>query len=141
MPPFSHIIRFYSSVATVLISPDAKSNEHYYSYNLRPQGASKLYYVHEVLIPETSELIGFVELDPTWPGIGKTHDLVYITRWCANFAGYADDQIEHPEKLNCLLIESVQGWGEVKQRVQLVQPLDLVLWRKAKPRWELVSLA
>lgn len=143
MPPLSHIIRFYSSVATVFISSEPKSNEFYWSRedDLRPQGARNPYYVHEVLIPESSELIGFVELDPSWPGLGRLHDLIYITRWCPNFAGYEDDQIQHPEKLNCLLLENVSGWGEVKQRVQLVQPLDLALWRKAKPRWELVSLA
>ncbi|KAH7384143.1 heterokaryon incompatibility protein-domain-containing protein [Phaeosphaeria sp. MPI-PUGE-AT-0046c] len=143
MPPISYIIRFYSSVATVFISPEAKSNESYPNRDddLLPQGAEQRYYVHEVLIPETSELIGFVELDPEWSGIGHLHDLVYITRWCPNFAGFDDDQRQHPEKLNCLLIENVSGWGEVKQRVQLVQPLSLALWWRAKPRWELVSLA
>jgi hypothetical protein len=39
------------------------------------------------------------------------------------------------------LIESVPGWGEVKRRVQLVQEVSILDWRKANPRWELVSLA
>lgn len=48
--------------------------------------------------------------------------------------------VEAPEQLNLLLIVSVPGWGEVKQRVQMLELVDIVTWRRARPRWELVNL-
>jgi hypothetical protein len=142
MPPRSHILRFYTSVATVFI--DRESNSPAYFENRRSGNAPIPYgknWVHKLLLPGTAEHIGFVELDPSWSGIGKLHDLVYISRWCPNFAGYEDDQITHPERLNLLLTESVQDWSEVKRRVQIVRDVELTDWRKAELRWEVVSLA
>lgn len=138
MPPQSHILRFYTSTATVLIDSESKHSEFYLGQDVRPYYGT---HAHRVLLPGTEEHIGFVELDPEWSGIGGLHDLIYISRWCPNFAGYEDDQVRHPETLNLLLVESVEGWGEVRRRVQLVQPVELRNWRKAELRWEVVSLA
>ena len=128
MPPLSHIIRSYTSVATVLVHPDG--NNCYGCPTFR------------LLVPSTEIEIAEVELDSHWSGIGRTHSLVYISRFCL----YDDDRYQelsdcYSEKLHLLLVESVPGWGEVKRRVQLVRDVSILDWRQANPRWELVSLA
>jgi hypothetical protein len=128
MPPISHILRFYTSVATVIID-------------------SALYMesrdFHNVLIPGTTESRATARLDPHWPGLGKEHILIYISRWCPNYRmTYRDDHdVVRPEKLNLLLVERVEGWGDVKRRVQMLDPISVEDWRKYRPRWECVSLA
>ncbi|CAN9314405.1 unnamed protein product [Alternaria sp. RS040] len=107
MPPISHILRFYTSVATVQVRP----NLIIYPWNKTE---------FRLLIPGTGIELAKVKIDPLWSGI-------------------EDDT--GPERLHLLLIESVPGWGEVKRRVQLVQKVSILDWRKANPRWELVSLA
>jgi hypothetical protein len=128
MPPLSHILRFYTSVATVFVSPE-----------LYMQWIDS----HSVLIPGTTESHTTVRLDPDWPGLGKEHTLIYISRWCPNYRmSYRDDHAaDRPEKLNLLLVESVERWGEVKRRVQMLDPMGIEEWRKLRPRWECVSLA
>jgi hypothetical protein len=128
MPPLSHIIRSYTSVATVLVHPDGKDFHGVLLYRL--------------LVPGTEIEIAEVNLDSHWSGIGRTHSLVYISRFCS----HDDDKYQEPsdcysERLHLLLVESVPEWGEVKRRVQLVQNISILDWRKANPRWELVSLA
>jgi hypothetical protein len=128
MPHLSHILRFYTSVATVFISSDLyMQSVNFYS----------------VLIPSTDVSHATVRLDPAWPGLGKEHTLVYISRWCPDFRmTYRDDHdVNRPEKLNLLLVESVEGWGKVKRRVQMLDPMGIEDWRKYAPRWECISLA
>jgi hypothetical protein len=128
MPPISHILRFYTSVATVNISPDIYMQSRDF---------------HSVLISGTTESHATVRLDPAWPGLRKEHTLVYISRWCPNYRmTYRDDhETNRQEKLNVLLVENVEGWGEVKRRVQMLDPICVEDWRKYRPRWECVSLA
>jgi hypothetical protein len=127
MPPLSHILRFYTSVVTVLVHPDTVCHHFREEYRL--------------LVPGTEIELAKVGLDSAWSGIGKTHRLVYIARWCAEYSVYDETYDHSPERLHLLLIEDVPGWDEVKSRVQLVQYVSLLDWRKANPRWELVSLA
>jgi hypothetical protein len=128
MPPLSHILRFYTSIATVTIHP-----------NLYMQSTS----YHNILIPGTTESHATVNLDPDWLGYGKEHTLMYVSRWCPNFRmTYRDDhELDRPEMLNLLLVEGVEGWGDVKRRVQMLDPVSIEDWRKYGPRWERVSLA
>jgi hypothetical protein len=129
MPPLSHVLRFYTSVATVTIDP----NVHMQYMNL-----------HSVLIPGTTEYHASISLDPDWSGYGKEHTLIYISRWCPNFRmKYRDDhEVNRPEMLNLLLVENVVGWEEVKRRVQMLDDkVSVENWRKYGPRWECVSLA
>ncbi|RYO00125.1 hypothetical protein AA0119_g6249 [Alternaria tenuissima] len=127
MPPLSHIIRSYTSVATVLVHPDENN-----CYD-RP--------TFRLLVPGTEIEIAGVDLDPRWPGIGKTHSLVYLSRFYSYDDRYQEPNDDCSEELYLLLVESVPGWGEVKRRVELVQRVSILDWRKANPRWELVSLA
>ncbi|KAH4062434.1 hypothetical protein HBH50_208860 [Parastagonospora nodorum] len=144
MPPLSHIIRFYTSIATVFIPADpdpdlsrAWDNSSASFDETRP--------LHKVCIPDSDEHIAVIDLDPAWQGLGRSHTAVYISRWCKSYAGeesapttrYSNSN----EKLHILLLEDMEGWGEVKRRVQMLDIVDLADWRKAKPRWELVSLA
>jgi hypothetical protein len=128
MPPLSHVIRFYTSVATVLVHFDGTHPDTHADLCL-------------LRVPGTEIMITPVYPDPQWSGIGKTHNLVYISRSCRDYDTYEDGNYQYPEMLHLLLIESVPGWGEVKRRVQLVKDISILDWRKAKPRWELVSLA
>jgi hypothetical protein len=128
IPKLSHILRFYTSVATVLVHPGL----------IRSDWTGKG--EHPLLIPGTDTELARVELDPLWSGIGKTHSLVYISRHCREYITYEEQDSDDPEKLHLLLVESVPGWGEVKSRVQLVQEVSILDWRKANPRWELVNL-
>jgi hypothetical protein len=145
MPPLSHIITFYTSVATVFIAEEPLSalavSTRY--YNRRSGERTKCEYT--VSVPNSQEPIGVVELDPAWSGGGQLHTLVYISRWCPDHRSYEDQQHvdfnSSHEKLNVLLVESVKGWGEVKRRVQMLKVIKLLNWRKAEPRWEAVSLA
>jgi hypothetical protein len=138
-PDPSHIIRFYTSVVKVMIQPDAKpsSIEHY--------GGSRDYCVFVSSDAGASEgaNLGMVKLDRRWSGIGRTHTLIYISRWCPLYRIWNSEGsiLERPEYLNVLLVESVEGWGEVKRRVQLLECVSLSDWRTGKPRWELMSLA
>jgi hypothetical protein len=127
MPPLSHVIRSYTSVATVLVHPDG---DDYYGFSRC-----------RLLVPGTKIEIARLSLDSHWSGIGRTHSLVYISRFCSFDDKYQELSDHHSEKLHLLLVESVPGWGEVKRRVQLVQRVSILDWRKANPRWELVSLA
>jgi hypothetical protein len=129
MPPLSHVLRFYTSVAAVTIDP----NVHMQYMNL-----------HSVLISGTTEYHASISLDPDWSGYGKEHTLIYISRWCPNFRlTYRDDhEVNSPEMLNLLLVENVVGWEEVKRRVQMLDDkVSVENWRKYGPRWECVSLA
>jgi hypothetical protein len=145
MPPLSHIITFYTSVATVFIAKEPLSalevSTRY--YNRRSRERTKCEYI--VSVPNSQEPIGVVELDPSWSGGGQLHTLVYISRWCPDHRSYEDQQQvdfnSSHEKLNILLVESVKGWGEVKRRVQMLKVIELLNWRKAEPKWEAVSLA
>jgi hypothetical protein len=144
MPPLSHIIRFYTSVATVFIpaDPDPDLERSYiYSSNVFEESRP----LHKVCLPDSEEHIAVVNLDPAWQGKGQLHTIVYISRWCRSFAGEerkaTTEYSNGDERLHTLLIEDVDGWGEVKRRVQLLDVINLKDWRKAKPRWELVSLA
>jgi hypothetical protein len=127
-PPISHILRFYTSVTTVLVRPNP-ANEFWDERNFR------------LLISGTGIELAIVNIDPLWSGIGNEHSLVYISRYCPEYYEHWSRNETTPEKLHLLLIESVPGWGEVKRRVQLVQEVSILDWRKANPRWELVSLA
>jgi hypothetical protein len=127
MPPLSHILRFYSSIATVLVHPEVFTSWKGDEYRL--------------LVSDTKVELARVNLDSDWSGIGKAHSLVYISRYCEEYIGYIEENSFRPEGLHLLLIESVPGWGEVKRRVQLVQDISIFDWRKANPKWELVSLA
>ena len=91
----------------------------------------------------SSAEVGWVELDPEWSGTGKPQKVTYISRWCPDFQSFQENKaaLSKHEVLNVLLIERVEGWAEVKRRVQMLEQVDLLQWRKAKPRWELVSLA
>jgi hypothetical protein len=128
MPPISHILRFYTSVATVLVHPNP-------AIELWDKRNCSL------LISGTDIELATVNIDSLWSGIGTEHSLVYISRYCPNYYEYWSRDETIPEKLHLLLIESVPGWGEVKRRVQLVQEVSILDWRKANPRWELVNLA
>lgn len=142
MPPLSHIIRFYTSVATVYIAPEPELGLKFPSFS-RNFGTDKP--LHKVCLPNGQEHITVADLDPEWQGKGQLHTLVYISRWCPDFVTYEreerHDYNQYPERLNVLLIESVEGWGEVKRRVQMLDYVNLLDWRKAEPRWELMSLA
>jgi hypothetical protein len=127
MPHLSHILRFHTSVATVLVHPE--------DLDYRKRGDYRL------LVPGSDTELARVRLDPLWSGIGKIHSLVYISRFCWEYDAYDEEDTDSPEHLHLLLIESVPGWGEVKRRVQLVQAVSILKWRKADPKWELVSLA
>ncbi|CAN9171960.1 unnamed protein product [Alternaria alternata] len=123
MPPLSHILQFYTSVAPVLV-------------------LLKTYITcYSLFIPGTDIELAAVDIDSLWSGIGKVHSLVYISSYCPNYYYYQQENDAGPEKLRLLLVESVPKWGEVKRRVQLVQNVSILDWRKANPRWELVSLA
>jgi hypothetical protein len=128
MPPITHILRFYTSVATVLV-------HHNPTLNIVNQKEYRL------LIPGTSFELARVNIDSLWSGIGNLHSLVYISRYCPEYYAYQKQDDKTSEGLHLLLVESVPGWGEVKSRVQLVQSVDILDWRKANPKWELVSLA
>jgi hypothetical protein len=128
MPPLSHILQFYTSVAPVLVHTEPKPL--YF-------GASQ----YRLIIPGTDIELGTINIDSLWFGIGNEHSLVYISRYCPEYYYHRKDHDTGPEMLNLLLIESVPEWGEVKRRVQLVQKVSILDWRKANPRWELVSLA
>jgi hypothetical protein len=52
-----------------------------------------------------------------------------------------DQEDSRSEYLNVLLVESIQGWGEVKSRVKLIRGVSIDTWIRLRPRWELVSLA
>lgn len=145
MPCLSHIIRFYTSVATLYVEPEPTPKlprlwpRRHTSYDYaQPRN------LHRVILASTGTVIGHVQLDAEWSGKGHEHSVIYISRWCNDMCEDEHDLpgvIEAPEQLNLLLIESVPGWGEVKQRVQMLELVDIVTWRKAKPRWELVNLA
>jgi hypothetical protein len=128
MPPISHILRFYTSVATVLVHPSPIPNP----WNER---------ISRLLIPGTDIELATVNIDSLWSGIGNEHSLVYISRYCPTYYAYLNQDDKTFERLHLLLVESVPEWGEVKRRVQLVQNVSILDWRKANPRWELVSLA
>jgi hypothetical protein len=106
MPPLSHILRFYISVATAYISSSPIDSD---LYNDR----------YGLFVPGTDDKVATVALDSEWSGIGKEQTLIYISRWCMTY--YMDRELDGrdyddpgEEHLNLLLIESVQGWGEVK---------------------------
>lgn len=148
MPPLSHVLRFYTSVATLLIEADSTNAS---SVGLWPRRFKPSRFpgesdapLHRALVPGTDTLIGYVQLDPEWSGAGQEHTVIYISRWCNDMCMDEYDvpgYVEAPEQLNLLLIEDVEGWGEVKQRVQMLELVDIVTWRKARPRWKLVNLA
>jgi hypothetical protein len=127
MPLMSHILRFYSSIATVLVHPEVVTSWKGDEYRF--------------LVSDTEFEVARVHLDSHWSGIGKAHSLVYISRHCNEYTEYIEEICFRHEGLHLLLIESVPGWGEVKRRVQLVQDISIFDWRKANPKWELVSLA
>jgi hypothetical protein len=144
MPPLSHIIRFYTSVATVFIPMDPDpSLELSFAYNRSDFNDNKS--LHKVCLPNSDEHIAVVDLDPAWPGNGQLHTVVYISRWCPSFINEREEEMINvkpiQEQLHVLLVESVDGWGEVKRRVQMLDLVSLRDWRRAKPRWEVVSLA
>jgi hypothetical protein len=94
----------------------------------------ELRHMHRVYVPgdpekAASACIGFgwVDLDPRWSGRGIPQSFIAISRWCPNYNAYQQDfnLMCMPEVVNVLLIESVEGWGEVKRRVQLLTPVDL----------------
>jgi hypothetical protein len=145
MPPLSHIIRFYTSVATVFIPTDPDpSLELSSAYNQSEFNDHKS--LHKVCLPDSEEQIAVVDLDPAWQGKGKLHTIVYISRWCPSFINEREEEginkkSSAVEQLHVLLIESVDGWGEIKRRVQMLDLVRLTDWRRTEPRWELVSLA
>ncbi|KAF2820311.1 HET-domain-containing protein [Ophiobolus disseminans] len=133
MPPLSHIIRVRTSVATVLIAEHPKQP----SPDNQP--------LYEVRSSISQAPLGLIQLDPAWSGRNKVQTLIYITRWCPEHESHEEEKeynsVPRAEVLNVLLVESVEGWGEVKRRVQLMERVSLIDWRKAEPRWEVVSLA
>jgi hypothetical protein len=126
-PPISHILRFYTSVATVLVQPNY--------ITVRNERMCRLF------ISGTDIELARVNIDSLWSGLGNEHSLVYISRYCPEYYRFQKAYDTSPERLHLLLVESVPEWGEVKRRVQLVQEVSISRWRKANPRWELVSLA
>lgn len=144
MPPLSHVLRFYSSVATVFIpaDPDPTLSRTWDNCSASFDETRPL---HKVCIPKSDEHIAVIDLDPEWQGLGQSHTAVYISRWCMSYVGEEDRATTNysngNERLHVLLLEDVEGWGEVKRRVQVLDLVDLADWRKARPRWELVSLA
>ncbi|KAH7086445.1 hypothetical protein FB567DRAFT_570299 [Paraphoma chrysanthemicola] len=139
-PPLQHIIRFHTSAVKVYI-PQNPITYIGSEPEARPSYYRQLDY--DLCIPESDTIIASVKLDPTWTGLGAQHKLIYISRWCPDFSDFWENNSyrDRPEVLNLLLVEDVPGWGEVKRRVQLVEHIDLLTWREAKPKWELVSLA
>jgi hypothetical protein len=129
MPPLQHIIRFYTSVANVLV-------EH---------NTSKRWHSHRLLVPGTTTCLQTLNLDPQWACEGKEYELIYISRWCHNW--YMTEEIFEQnlkwpdENLNLMLVEGVEGWGGVKRRAHMLEHIKITDWRAANPRWELVSLA
>jgi hypothetical protein len=145
MPPLSHVITFYTSVATVFVAEEPSPDLEVSILNFHPSSEEARKNLYLVSHPNSQERIGVVELDPSWQNKGQLHTIVYISRWCPEFKTYrAEESLDYdssPEKLNVLLVENVEGWGEVKRRVQMLEVVELPNWRKAEPRWEVVSLA
>lgn len=109
-PPLSHVLRFYTIVATVLVDSEPVQS------------------VYALLALGTDVKLG-TDLDPQWSGLGKEHHLVYISRYCNEYFEWGDERdsdSSDPELIHCLLVESVPGWGEVKRRVQLVRRISIL---------------
>ncbi|KAI8933731.1 hypothetical protein NX059_009447 [Plenodomus lindquistii] len=132
MPPLTQVLQFYTSIAPVIVGPHTTTK----------WGNSSERTLH---IPGSNETLEFsIDLDSTYDSHGKDTWLVYVSRWCtADLMSLDARRFKNRsgDNLNLLLVESVEGWGCVKRRVQLRQCVDMNSWRVANPQWKLVSLA
>lgn len=147
MPPIEHVITFWTSVSKILFQrADEVSADAY-----------------KLIIPGSTTQIGYVKLAKGWRGGGMEHEIIYISRWCHDWydtennleveveqqrsysASDADKALiakgKIPERLNLMLLERVEGWGEVRRKLQLVVAVSLSDWRAMNPQWKMVSLA
>jgi hypothetical protein len=112
MPPLSHIIRFYTNVATVLIpsNPDP-SLELSFAYKWSDYNDRKS--LHKVCLPNSEEHIVVIDLDPVRHGKGQLHTVIYLSPWCPSFINEREEEIINAkamqEQLHVLLIKSVDG--------------------------------
>ncbi|KAF2853566.1 HET-domain-containing protein [Plenodomus tracheiphilus IPT5] len=129
MPPISHVLQFYTSAAPVIVGPPTTTDQ---------RGGDSQRSLH---IPGSTEALQItVDLDPAYDAQGKETMLVFVSRWCRS-EHISRKGIYRQGYLNLLLVESVEGWGLVKRRVQLIDHVRIDSWRAANPQWQLMSLA
>ncbi|KAF2017602.1 HET-domain-containing protein [Aaosphaeria arxii CBS 175.79] len=128
MPPLSHILRFYTSVATLEIdaNPDPARDPWTGGQGTR----------HAVRLPGSNEVVGHIEPVAEWVGKMTVADFAFIS----NGFHPPSDSMEYssPALLHVLILE---GEGEVKTRVRSTECWDIYKWRKACPKWKAVTLA
>jgi hypothetical protein len=151
MPPLSHILRFFTSIATLYIDPEPDAG--YYtswgwpeSYLTKPHNIHAIRlpkYVHEDNKNEEKYPWSHIELPPDWDGKGKEAEFAYISRGFDTPSDMPSVGYE-PELLNVILIERVNkksGGDVIYKKVTSCGRIDSLKWRSAKPVWKLINLA
>jgi hypothetical protein len=143
VPPISHIIRFWTSSASLFISPEPVDQPVGHTGTDVLLGARH----YEVSIPSIEERIFTVYLEKQWRDTsGDIGEFIVVSPGDENSfpvdEELSDDDYEEQNKsvfLNVMLIE----WsGGVASRVQMVEsPIETRQWRRAGPIWKLISLA
>ncbi|KAK5659846.1 hypothetical protein OQA88_13309 [Cercophora sp. LCS_1] len=139
MPPLSHIIRFFTSFTKLRIDtePDAKYNDRY--GDRTNQDGSPVYYGFRARQVTEGWPVGHVKLDPSWDGIGKEHDFIFVSQ---SFWPPGDsDTGPAPRIIWVMLLGDVQGAPDLKERVQLCEPMTMAAWVGTRPVWKCVNLA
>ena len=134
MPPISHILRFWTSSATLNIETDKEPESpkpYYFGHGAAIEGCAT------ILNPAKGETIGYINLTPGWlKGHSGPAEFIVISS-AVEYRG------ETPAMggdigLNILLIEWKHG---VAYRVQkCLGRIGQRAWREARPTWKLISL-
>ncbi|KAK4184986.1 heterokaryon incompatibility protein-domain-containing protein [Podospora australis] len=138
MPPLSQIIRFFTSCATLAIGSEP-NDENYQVWNaFRYQDDDRHFYGLYSTSGNPPPCLGHIQLDPTWEGIGKEHEFIYVSPsyWPPTDSGGWTSTI-----IWIMLLEDVGGAPGVKRRVQLTGPINIENWRLAQPVWKCITLA
>lgn len=150
MPPLLHILRFYTSVATLYIDPEP--DVEYNPWGRYESDCTKPHNFYALRLPEhiqtshehdKQRFWGHAELPIDWDGKGKEAELLYIS---TSFDPPTDSRsiMYSPEPLNVILVEKVKGVNSedaVYKKVTACGRVDMGMWRSAKPVWKLVNLA
>lgn len=148
MPPLSHILRFYTSVAKLHI--DAEPDDSYYqSYHASQQPKKNNQYAIRIPGNDTyNYALGHISPDESWQGKGKEAIFVYLSR---GFYPPSDSDWGGREViLNILLLEPATGGQSnegrqiedtLMRRVTMICGVSLGQWIAAKPEWKLINLA
>ena len=132
MPPITHILRFYTSAATLVIDPLPDPDYQ----NPRHSMQVDHHTYHAIRLPDSGILLSHIELDPESQVAGRTVEFIYVSR------GFHEPSDFHPgDEPQLLNIVMIEGEGEVKEKVQCCGMWDITQWRRAKPTWKLISLA